>query len=72
MHNPTAPEALTSAQREHFSSSELCGNCKQPKNDHGFLTGGCPAGDVVLLDETTTFRPATDAERALWDVPSRT
>lgn len=56
----------------HFEAGALCGNCRQPFQEHGALTQACPTEGWFLLDETRMFRPATEAERALWDVPSRT
>lgn len=60
------------AQLAHSESKTLCGNCRQPECDHGYLTAACPNNAIVLLDETNTFRAATEAEKLLWHVPSRT
>ncbi len=62
---------MSSGATPLFTPEAACGNCRQPFCDHGALTGACPTSDAVLLDETTMFRPATEAEKALWDAPSR-
>lgn len=64
--------AVSEAQQAHLDSKTPCGNCRQPECDHGYLTAACPNNTVVVLDESNTFRAATESEQLLWHVPSRT